>query len=53
MPFVSKAQNAWGHTKEGMKALGGPAAVKEWEGATDYKTLPKFSEVSAKRHGRK
>lgn len=40
MPFVSKAQNGWAHTPEGTKALGGPAAVKEWEGATDYKSLP-------------
>lgn len=40
MPFVSKAQNAWGHTEAGKKALGGEAAVKEWEGATDYKHLP-------------
>lgn len=41
MPFESEAQNRWGHTEEGMKALGGPAAVKEWESATDYKHLPK------------
>jgi hypothetical protein len=41
MPFRSEAQNAWAHTPEGAKALGGPAKVKEWEGATDYKTLPK------------
>ncbi len=40
MPFKSKAQNAWAHTPEGTKALGGPDKVKEWEGATDYKHLP-------------
>lgn len=40
MPFQSKAQNAWAHTPEGTKALGGPSKVKEWEGATDYKSLP-------------
>ena len=40
MPFKSKAQNAWAHTPEGTKALGGPAKVKEWEGATDYSHLP-------------
>lgn len=40
MPFKSKAQNAWAHTPEGEKALGGPSAVKEWEGATDYSHLP-------------
>src|SRR5271165_500583 len=41
MPFKSKAQNAWAHTAAGTKALGGAAKVKEWEGATDYKSLPK------------
>jgi hypothetical protein len=40
MPFQSKAQNAWAHTAEGTKALGGKAAVKEWEGATNYDHLP-------------
>ena len=40
MPFKSKAQNAWAHTPEGTKALGGKSAVKEWEGATDYGSLP-------------
>jgi hypothetical protein len=41
MPFESKVQNAWAHTKKGTEALGGPAKVKEWEAATDYKHLPK------------
>lgn len=40
MPFKSEAQNRWAHTAEGTKALGGPAKVKEWEGATDYSHLP-------------
>ncbi len=40
MPFKSKAQNAWAHTAEGTKALGGAGKVKEWEGATDYSHLP-------------
>jgi hypothetical protein len=40
MPFKSKAQNAWAHTPAGTKALGGSAKVKEWEGATDYSSLP-------------
>lgn len=40
MPFRSKKQNAWGHTEAGMEALGGPAKVKEWEGETEYNTLP-------------
>lgn len=40
MPFVSKKQNAWGHTPTGTKALGGKAAVKEWESETNYSKLP-------------
>lgn len=40
MPFLSKAQNRWAHTSSGTSALGGPAKVKEWEGATDYAHLP-------------
>jgi hypothetical protein len=34
MPFVSRAQQRWGHTEAGEKALGGPAAVAEWDSAT-------------------
>ena len=41
MPFESKVQNAWAHTKKGTEALGGPEKVKEWEQATDYSNLPK------------
>lgn len=40
MPFVSGAQNKWAHTPEGVKALGGPEKVKEWESSTDYSNLP-------------
>lgn len=40
MPFLSRSQNAWGHTAAGIKALGGPAKVKEWESSTDYSSLP-------------
>lgn len=40
MPFVSKKQNAWGHSPAGVEALGGPSKVKEWEGETEYNTLP-------------
>jgi hypothetical protein len=40
MPFVSKAQQRWGHTAEGEKALGGPSAVKEWDSATNEKSIP-------------
>ena len=34
MPFVSRAQQRWGHTAEGEKALGGKSAVAEWDSAT-------------------
>lgn len=40
MPFRSKKQNAWGHTPDGIAALGGPSKVKEWEGETEYNNLP-------------
>jgi hypothetical protein len=49
MPFLSKKQNAWAHTSDGTKALGGKSKVKEWEAATDYSKLPvrknKFTHV--------
>jgi hypothetical protein len=38
MPFKSKAQNAWGHTPDGVKALGDK--LDEWESSTDYSKLP-------------
>ena len=41
MPFVSKKQQAWGHTEAGTKALGGAAKVAEWDQAgKSYKKLP-------------
>jgi hypothetical protein len=40
MPYRSLAQERWGHTPEGQKALGGPAAVHEWDSATKGKHLP-------------
>jgi hypothetical protein len=48
MPFVSKAQQRWGHTKEGIKALGGKKAVAEWNRATP-KNIPK---VAPKKKGK-
>ncbi len=39
MPFLSKSQQRWGHTPAGVKALGGKAAVSEWDAATP-KGLP-------------
>lgn len=40
MPWVSKAQARWGHSPEGVKALGGKTAVKEWDSATQKGSLP-------------
>src|SRR5208282_1197015 len=40
MPFVSRAQQRWGNSAAGRKALGGQAAVDEWNQATDFKRLP-------------
>lgn len=40
VPFKSSAQRNWGHTPEGEKALGGPAAVAEWDKDTPS-SLPK------------
>ena len=40
MPYKSRAQEKWAHTPEGVKALGGDSAVKEWDAASKGKTLP-------------
>ena len=34
MPFQSKAQQRWGNSPSGVKALGGKAAVEEWNSST-------------------
>jgi hypothetical protein len=47
MPFLSRAQQRWGHTPAGVKALGGESAVKEWDQATP-KNLPE--KTMAKKH---
>jgi hypothetical protein len=40
MPWSSDQQRKWGHTTAGKKALGGEAAVHEWDEATKGKKLP-------------
>lgn len=40
MPFVSRAQERWGHTPAGEKALGGAANVHEWDQATKGRNIP-------------
>lgn len=49
MPWKSIKQRQWGHTYEGMKALGGKKAVEEWDKATGNKKLPK---VAPKKKGK-
>lgn len=49
MSFKSEAQNRWAHTPAGVKALGGPEKVKEWEKATDYSKLPEKKKKSKTR----
>lgn len=40
MPWVSAAQRAWGHSAAGLKALGGPSKVSEWDQASKGMKLP-------------
>jgi len=41
MPYKSVQQRRWAHTKTGMKALGGPKKVAEWDTVSKGKKLPK------------
>lgn len=44
MPFVSRAQQRWGHTAAGEKALGGKAKLAEWDSATPKgASVPQYS----------
>lgn len=43
MPWASAAQQRWGHSSSGVKALGGPEAVHEWDSATNFSGLPEKS----------
>lgn len=49
MPYKSKQQERWAHTKSGEKALGGKAKVAEWDAASKGKKLPEKKETPAKR----
>jgi hypothetical protein len=40
MPYKSERQKAWAHTAEGIKALGGPEKVAEWDKASEGLVLP-------------
>lgn len=48
MPFTSDAQRRWGHTPEGVKALGGASRVAEWDAETKGKKLPDRAPKKAK-----
>ena len=40
MPYQSIAQERWAHTANGMKALGGPDKVAEWDSSSKGMELP-------------
>lgn len=50
--YASDAQRKWAHTAEGTKALGGKAAVKEWDAKSKGKDLPAraLDKVDPKSH---
>lgn len=48
MPFISSAQQRWGNSPAGVKALGGPAKVAEWNSASKGMKLPKRIHKAAK-----
>lgn len=52
MPFKSEAQRRWGHSPEGVKALGGTAAVSEWDEASKGKKLPERTGKKPSLHQR-
>jgi hypothetical protein len=48
MPFVSRAQQRWGNSASGRKALGGQSAVNEWNHATSKgASVPQYTKGSA------
>lgn len=49
MPYVSRKQQAWAHTKRGTKALGGKSKVEEWDTASKGKKLPEHVRKGVKK----
>src|SRR5438046_9832422 len=49
MPYKSKAQAAFLHAHP--EKVGGEAALKEWDAATDFKHLPEHKNMDAVTHG--
>ncbi len=54
MPYASDAQRRWAHTESGKKALGGEAAVHEWDAASKGQKVPEHvhSYTAAREKGR-
>lgn len=48
MPWKSDKQARWGNSPTGKKALGGQAAVDEWNQATDFSDLPEQAKEKRK-----
>jgi hypothetical protein len=48
-PFVSKAQQRWGNSPEGEKALGGPKKVAEWNNDTTLGLPERLSKTHAQK----
>ena len=47
MPYKSDLQRKWAHTQAGLKALGGPSKVKEWDSASKGISLPERAKRKA------
>jgi len=43
MPWQSTQQQRWGHTPAGLRALGGPMKVAEWDRASKGLKLPRIA----------
>ena len=46
MPWKSLSQKEWGHSPEGVRALGGIENVLEWDRATKGRFLPRYVKKS-------
>lgn len=53
MPFISRQQQKWGNSPSGVKALGGPAKVAEWNASTKGAKLPKHVKPKSAAKSRK
>jgi len=53
MPWKSKAQQRWGNSPTGKKALGGQGAVDEWNQATNFSDLPEEARTKRKTKAKK